>query len=107
MIDCAASNIASDKTIQALGGILERCEKELNAVYEPYISASAMAIQELTLKDLQPSQFYISEKKLHDMQYFTASGNCLKKAIHLPVEKADARFRNEHISLNDIISSNE
>lgn len=88
MIDCAASNIASDKTIQALGGILERCEKDLaddemtnvywinveealsefNAVYEPYISASAMAIQELTLKDLQPSQFYISEKKLHDIE---------------------------------------
>ena len=88
MIDCAASNIASDKTIQALGGILERCEKdpaddemtnvywinveealsEFKAVYEPYISASAMAIQELTLKDLQPSQFYISEKKLHDIE---------------------------------------
>ena len=88
MIDCAVSNIASDKTIQALGGILERCEKdpaddemtnvywinveealsELKAVYEPYISASAMAIQELTLKDLQPSQFYISEKKLHDIE---------------------------------------
>ena len=27
MIDCAAFNIASDKTIQAFGGILERCEK--------------------------------------------------------------------------------
>ena len=56
MIDCAASNIASDKTIQALGGILERCEKdpaddemtnvywinveealsEFKAVYEPF-----------------------------------------------------------------------
>ncbi len=33
--------------------------------------------------------------------------NCPKKAIHLPVEKAAARFRNEHVSLNDIISSNE
>lgn len=27
-----------------------------------------MAIQELTLKDLQPSQFYISKKKLHDIE---------------------------------------
>ena len=62
MIDCAVSNIASDKTIQALGGILERCEKDpsddemtnvywinveealtnFKAVYEPYISASAI-----------------------------------------------------------------
>ncbi len=33
--------------------------------------------------------------------------NCPKKAIHLPVEKAGARFRNEHVSLNDIIRSNE
>ena len=33
--------------------------------------------------------------------------NCPKKAIHLPVEKADARFRNEHVSLNDIIRANE
>ena len=28
MIECFVSNIASDKTIQALGGILERCEKD-------------------------------------------------------------------------------
>lgn len=28
MIDCAAFNIASDKTIQAFGGILERCDKD-------------------------------------------------------------------------------
>ena len=88
MIDCAASNIASDKTIKALGGIMERCEidpadgemtnvywisveealKKYQAVYQPYISASAMTIQELTLKDLQPSQFYISEKKLYDIE---------------------------------------
>ena len=57
MIDCAASNISSDKTIKALGGILERCEMDpadgemtnvywinvgetltrLKPVYEPYI----------------------------------------------------------------------
>ena len=28
MIDCAASNIGSDATIKALGGVLERCEKD-------------------------------------------------------------------------------
>ena len=28
MIDCSVSNIASDKTIQDLGGILERCETD-------------------------------------------------------------------------------
>lgn len=33
--------------------------------------------------------------------------NCPKKAIHLPVGKADARFRNEHVTLADIIKSNE
>jgi len=66
MIDCAVSNIASDRTIQALGGILERCEKDpsdgemtnvywinveealtrFQAVYEPFIMESEMAIQE-------------------------------------------------------------
>ena len=60
MIDCSVSNIASDRTIQALGGILERCEKDpadgemtnvywinieetlsrFKAVYEPYIFVS-------------------------------------------------------------------
>ena len=64
MIDCSVSNIASDKTIQDLGGILERCEKDpvdgeltnvywinveesltrFKAVYEPYLTASAMTI---------------------------------------------------------------
>ena len=88
MIDCSVSNIASGKTIQALGGILERCEKDpadgemtnvywinieeafmkYKALYEPYIAVPAMSIQELKLKDLQPSQFYISEKKLHDVE---------------------------------------
>ena len=33
--------------------------------------------------------------------------NCPKKAIRLPVEKADARFRNERVKLIDIIRSNE
>lgn len=38
MIDCSVSNIGSDKTIQALGGVLERCEidpsdNELTNVY--------------------------------------------------------------------------
>ena len=47
---------------------VEEALSEFKAVYEPYISAFAMAIQELTLKDLQPSQFYISEKKLHDIE---------------------------------------
>ncbi|MDO5438971.1 MAG: GNAT family N-acetyltransferase [Erysipelotrichaceae bacterium] len=88
MIDCAVSNIASDKTIQDLGGILERCEIDpvdgeltnvywinveesltrFKAEYEPYITVFATTIQELLLKDLQPSQFYISEKKLHDIE---------------------------------------
>ena len=65
MIDCAVSNIASDKTIQALGGILERCEIDpvdgeltnvywinveesltrFKAEYEPYITASAIIIR--------------------------------------------------------------
>ncbi len=64
MIDCAVSNIASDKTIQALGGTLGRCEKDptdgeltnvywinveesltrFKAVYEPCITASTMTI---------------------------------------------------------------
>lgn len=33
--------------------------------------------------------------------------NCPQNAIHLPVEKAAKRFRNEHVSLTDIIKSNE
>ena len=38
MLDCSVSNIGSDKTIQALGGVLERCEidpsdNELTNVY--------------------------------------------------------------------------
>ena len=28
MIDCSATNLGSDKTIKALGGVLERCEKD-------------------------------------------------------------------------------
>ena len=71
-----------------MGDILERCEKDpaddemtnvywinaeeslmrYKAEYEPYISTSARTIQELSLKDLQPSQFYISEKKLRDVE---------------------------------------
>ena len=47
---------------------VEEALSEFKEVYEPYICASAMAIQELTLKDLQPSQFFISEKKLHDIE---------------------------------------
>lgn len=67
MIDCAASNTASDKTIQALGGVLERCEKDpadgemtnvywinieesllrYQTVYEPCIAVPPMATQEL------------------------------------------------------------
>lgn len=87
-IDCSVSNNASDKTIQALGGVLERCGKDpadgkitnvyrinveeslikYRAVYEPYIALPALDIQEFRLNDLQPSQFYISEKKLHDIE---------------------------------------
>lgn len=33
--------------------------------------------------------------------------NCPKNAIHLKNEKSSARFRNEHVTLNDIISSNQ
>lgn len=60
MIDCSVSNIASDKTIQALGGVLERCEDDpvdgemtnvywinveeslhrYKEAYEPYIAGS-------------------------------------------------------------------
>lgn len=88
MIDCAADNVASDKTIRALGGVLERCERDpsdgemtnvywidildslmrYNVIYEPYISEPVMNIENLKLKDLQPSQFYISEKKLFDIE---------------------------------------
>ena len=32
--------------------------------------------------------------------------NCPKKAIHVKLEKSKDRFRNEHISLNEIIESN-
>jgi len=43
--------------------------------------------------------------------YFTASGNCLyncpQKAIHLKKEASEARFRNENVSLADIIAANE
>ena len=28
MLDCSVTNLGSDKTIQALGGVLERCEKD-------------------------------------------------------------------------------
>lgn len=61
MIDCAVSNIASDRTIQVLGGVLARCEKDpsdgemtnvywvnveeslmrYQAVYEPYMALPA------------------------------------------------------------------
>ena len=57
MLDCSVSNLGSDKTIQALGGVLERCEidpwdneltnvywinvakslKTYKKIYEPYI----------------------------------------------------------------------
>ncbi len=33
--------------------------------------------------------------------------NCPQKAIHLKKEASDVRFRNEHVSLNDIIKANE
>ena len=39
--------------------------------------------------------------------YFTASGNCLQHAIHLPKEAGTKQFRNEHVTLADIIKSNE
>ncbi len=88
MIDCAVDNVASDKTIRALGGVLERCERDpadgemtnvywinieetlrtYKAVYEPYIYDPVMHTEQLKLKDLQPSQFFISEKKLHDIE---------------------------------------
>ena len=34
-----------------------------------------MTIQDLKLKDLQPSQFYISEKKLHDIEVWLDSAD--------------------------------
>ncbi len=62
MLDCAVNNLASDKTIKDLGGVIERCEvdqydKELTNVYwidvneslekykeiyEPYIAKDKM-----------------------------------------------------------------
>lgn len=33
--------------------------------------------------------------------------NCPKTAIHMPVEASTVRFRNEHVTLNDIIKANE
>lgn len=33
--------------------------------------------------------------------------NCPQKAIHLPDEKSGARFRNEQVSLQDIVRANE
>ena len=33
--------------------------------------------------------------------------NCPQSAIHLPLEAGKAHFRNEHVTLNDIIASNE
>ena len=32
--------------------------------------------------------------------------NCPQSAIHLPLEAGKAHFRNEHVTLNDIIESN-
>ena len=32
--------------------------------------------------------------------------NCPSKAIHIKLEKSEARFRNEHVTLNEIIDSN-
>ena len=32
--------------------------------------------------------------------------NCPQNAIHLPVEQSSVRFRNEHVSLKDIIDAN-
>ena len=75
MIDCSALNIASDKTIQALGGVLERrgqdpadgkmtnvywinVEESLmkyKAVYEPYIALPAMdtiSVRPYTVNDI-------------------------------------------------------
>lgn len=33
--------------------------------------------------------------------------NCPKHAIHMPLEAGTAQFRNEHVTLNDIIQSNQ
>lgn len=33
--------------------------------------------------------------------------NCPQSAIHIPVEKSNVHFRNEHVSLQDIIHANE
>ena len=33
--------------------------------------------------------------------------NCPKNAIHMREEKSGVRFRNEHISVSDIIEANE
>ena len=33
--------------------------------------------------------------------------NCPQNAIHMPVEASTARFRNEHVTLSDIIAANE
>lgn len=33
--------------------------------------------------------------------------NCPRNAIHMKVEKSAVRFRNEHVSLQDIIQANE
>lgn len=33
--------------------------------------------------------------------------NCPKSAIHMPLEAGTAHFRNEHITLNEIIESNQ
>ena len=43
--------------------------------------------------------------------YFTATGNCLhncpQHAIHMPLEAGTTQFRNEHVTLKDIIQANE
>ena len=39
--------------------------------------------------------------------YFTGSGNCPQNAIHPKKEAGTLRFRNEHVSLQDMITANE
>ena len=61
MIDCSKTNLGSDKTIQALGGILERCDKdpydgELTNVYW-------IDVNESLEKYKDTYEQFISEKK--------------------------------------------
>ena len=91
MIGCYVSNIASDKTIQALGGILERCEKDavdremtnvywinvgeslmrFKAVYEPFIAEirkNRIAVKAYTEQEL--SDVLSFERRLREEEDF-------------------------------------